>query len=383
MGLLVRPLREVGRKSWLAAQREAHIGDSTFIAPISSLELDRINPRKAPFFRYGEAEFFVALRDGRPVGRISAQVNRDHLAFAKDGTGHFGFFDVCDDPEAAKALVETARAWLGARGMSRMVGPFNLSTNEEIGCLVSGFDLPPAFMMPHARMWTGALLEQAGLTKAVDVFAYRLPAEAAKAAAAKAARLAAPVDLEIKPFDVRRLQQSIATMAEVYNDAWSENWGFVPMGSADIDHFAQSMRPIARPQYGCLVYVGGEPVAAMVALPNLNEAFAEYGGSLGLVNSLKLLWRLRQEQFRSGRILILGIKRAHQGGLTGATILGSMLRWFLEQHATRKLDWLELSWVLETNRPMNALARFAGAKAVKTYRLFEAPLSNSGASVGR
>jgi short chain dehydrogenase len=180
----VKIIRVEGKREirdWLAVPHRVFADDPAWVPPLHFLERRRISPKHAPFFSFGEAALFLAYRDGVAIGRISAQINRRHLERYRDGAGHFGFFDCLDDPDAAVALGSGAESWLRERGLRRMVGPLNFSVNEECGCLVSGFETPPAMLMTHARTWTGRLLENAGLQKEIDLFAYRLvPTEAPK-----------------------------------------------------------------------------------------------------------------------------------------------------------------------------------------------------------
>jgi hypothetical protein len=362
-------------KDWLAVPFTVFSGDPAWVPPLNFLEQRRVSRSHAPFFTFGNAELFLAYRADRPVGRISAQINRRHLEFHGDCCGHFGFFDCIDDPEAAQALVDAAAAWLCAGGCSSMVGPVNFSLNEECGCLVAGFDTPPALLMTHARPWTGSLLERAGLAKHMDLYAYRLvPSKLPQSIYAVADHARHRSGVSARPFDVRRYADEVHTLVDIFNDAWKHNWGFIPFSPAEIDALLAEMQPLIRGEYGRFVLFNDEPVGVMVGLPNINEAIASFKGRLLPFNWLKLLWLLKRECIRTVRVPLLGIRRAYQSTPIGGELLALLIAEFIQQMHAYHLDWVEFSWVLETNKRMIALAEMAAGPAIKTYRIFSKPV---------
>jgi hypothetical protein len=371
----VRPLDgKRGKKDWLAIPFTVYADDRNWIAPLNLLEAQRISRTHAPFFTFGEAQFYIAYRGGKPVGRISAQINRLHLDTHRDSTGHFGFFDCTDDWEAASALVETAAAWLKSHGLARMAGPFSLSINEECGCLVSGFDSPPAMLMPHGAPWLGSLLEKAGMTKMMDLFAFRtkpreVPPRVAQLAARAAQRFG---NISLRPFDMRRYRAEINLLVDIYNDAWSESWGFVPLSSAEIDALAAELRPFFRNEYGRFLMIDGTEVGFAVGLPDLNGIIAQFRGKILPFNWAKLIWRLKRETCRSARIPFLGVRRAWQTSPLGSSLVVLLVRDLIVQAAARyDLDWAEYSWVRENDPRMMALGEAIAGAPVKTYRIYE------------
>lgn len=358
-------------KDWLAVPYAVFADDPAWVAPLNFLEKRRISPRHAPFFTFGEAKLFLAYRGGRPVGRISAQINRRHLEYHRDGCGHFGFFDCRNDPEAALALVEAASKWLRVRGMSRMAGPLNFSNNEECGCLVSGFDRPEAILMPRARPWTGTLLEQAGLAKEVDLYAYRVAPDKLPKRILRIGELARrSAGVTIRRLNMKRYADEVDTLIDIFNDAWSENWSFVPFSKAEIDALLAEMRPLFRGQYGRLVLLNDQPVAFMVGIPNVNEALAGYRGRVLPFNWLKLWWLLRREAIPTARVPLLGIRKAYQSTPLGSMFLALLISEFVAQMRSHNLTWVEFSWIVETNRRMVKLAEAAAGPPVKTYRIY-------------
>jgi hypothetical protein len=361
-----------GMKDWLGVPNAVFSGDPAWVAPLNVIERRRIAPSHAPFFTFGDAVLFLAYRGRRPVGRISAQINRRHVKLHDDRCGHFGFFDCIDDQEAARALVDAAASWLRACGMSSMAGPMNFSLNEECGCLVSGFETPPAMLMTHARPWTGALLEGAGLSKQIDLYAYRVPPDRLPLSMYEkiAGRARQRGGISVRPFDMKRYDQEVHLLVDIFNDAWQHNWGFVPFSAAEIDALLSEMRPLIRSEYGRFVLVNDEPMGVMVALPNINEAIAPFKGRLLPFNWLKLLWLLKRERIRTVRVPLLGIRCAYQSTPIGHELLALLMAEFVGQWRAQALDWVEFSWVLETNKPTVRLAERATGRPVKTYRIY-------------
>lgn len=362
-------------EDWLAVPGVVFADDPAWVQPLDFMERRRISRRHAPFFTFGEAKLFVAYRGQRPVGRISAQVNRRYLEYHGDKCGHFGFFDCCDDSIAAQALVDAAASWLRSQGMSRMAGPFSFSINEECGCLVAGFDTPPAILMPHARSWTGGLLEQAGLAKEVDLFAYRAaPQELSERVHQIGQDAPRNPGLSIRQIDMKRYSQEVRTLVDIFNDAWRDNWGFVPFSEAEIDALLAEMRPLFRGHYGRFVLLNDVPVGVMVALPNINEAIAPYDGRLLPFNWLKLWWLLKREAIPTTRVPLMGIRKAYQSTPMASMLLALLISEFIPQMLQHNLKWVEFSWIVETNNRMVKLAEMAAGPPAKTYRIYSKSL---------
>lgn len=359
------------RKDWFRVPYEVYAGDPAWIPPLLFQERQRISPRHNPFFTFGEAAFFVAYRDRRPIGRISAQVNRRYQQHYNSATGHFGFFDCIDDAEAAGALVDAAAAWLEVRGADRMEGPYSLSANEECGLLVDGFDSPAAILMNHARPYMGGLLARAGLVKVIDTLAFRMSPRSVGAEIGQLAAYARSASgLAIRKIDTSRFEDEVRLIMDIFNDAWSENWGFVPFSEAEITALIKELKPFYRASYGRIVTVDGEPAALMLAMPDINSLSREFGGRLLPFNWLKLAFRLWRESFGSIRIPLMGIRKKHRNPLIAIGILALLVSDFLDEMNNYDIDWIEFSWVLETNRPMISLATKAAGAPVKRYRIY-------------
>jgi len=363
-------------REWLAVPKVVYAGDPNFIPQLDLLEKQRIDPRKAPFFTFGQAVFLVAHRGATPVGRLTAQINRRHLEFHRDNTGHFGFFDCANDPEAAHALLAEAQKWLKEQGLSRIMGPFSFSINEECGCLVEGFDSPPAMLMPPGKPYIGHFLEENGLSKVIDLFAYRTKPERVPVRIAQLADRAARFGtVEIRHFDMRRYRAEIDLLIDIYNDAWSDSWGFVPFSTAEIDSLAHELKPFFRDEYGRFLMIEGKEVGFAVGLPDLNGIIASFGGRLLPFNWLKLIWTMKRETWRTGRIPFLGVRRAWRTTPRGSALVVLLVKDLVEQASSRyDMDWAEYSWVRETDSRMVSLGEAIAGPPAKTYRIFAKPI---------
>lgn len=362
-------------RDWLHVPYVVFENDASWVARPNIIERQRLSRKHNAFFSFGEATFFVAYRNGLPAGRISAQVNHRHLAFRDDATGHFGFFETVDDDEVASRLIEKARAWLRARGMRRMVGPFAFTINEESGLLVDGFDTLPAIMSGHSRPWMGRLLEANGFAKEVDLLAYRVKPNRMPAEISRLATLARRSGrIHVRELDMAHYAREIATILDIFNDAWSGNWGFVPFSDVEMIAISRQLRPLIRGKFGRIVEIDGRPGAMMLVLPDINRIFAPWRGRLFPFNWAKLAYAIWADQWQSARVPLLGMRAEIRHTHLAPAVLSLLVSEFLSLARSYDLDWVELSWVLESNRPMVKLGELAAGPACKTYRVYAAPL---------
>ena len=350
-----------------------YANDPNYIAPLLLERREALSPAKNPYFQHAQTQFWLARRDGRDVGRISAQID----SLVQDAeVGHFGMIAAEDDGEVFAALFAAAESWLRARGKRRILGPFNLSINEETGLLIDGFDTPPVMMMGHDPRYAGPRIEALGYTKAKDLIAYLYDIDhELPAAARRKIDTRKPATLTVRNLDKSRYLQEFDTVTSIFNDAWSQNWGFIAFTPAEISHMAKSLKMLIDPTCVAIVELNGEAVGFGIALPNLNELIADFGGRLLPFNWLKLLYRLRRGA-RTARVPLMGIRRSVSGSLAGG------LAPFLVIDAMRKgclakgVRQVELSWILEDNRPMRHVIEALGAQPYKTYRVYEKSLAS-------
>ena len=330
-----------------------------------------LSPRTNPFFEHAEVAMWLASRNGRAVGRISAQI--DHNAPAVDGLrlGYFGMLAAEDSPETMAALFATAENWLVERGIKVIRGPFDFAINQTSGLLIDGFDTPPSLMMGHDQPWLAASVEALGYVKAKDLVAYRMSTKGGLIDRLRKLAERTSGDTVIRSMDKRRYREEIALIASIFNDAWAENWGFTAMTEAEIEAMGDEMKPILDPELVKIAELHGEPVAFIVLLPNINESIADLGGRLLPFGWLKLLWRLKFAPMRTGRVPLMGVRRAHSGSLLGKTLPLKLIYALQLRGLARGLEELELGWLLEDNLPVRRVVEMVGGQQVKTYRIYE------------
>lgn len=346
--------------------------DRCFVRPLDMDLGDRLNPKKNPFFEHAEGTVFLAYKDGRCVGRATAQVDKEHLERHRDDTGFFGFLDTVDDEEVARELLARAEGWLRDRGMKRARGPMSLSINEEMGCLIEGFDTPPMIMTPHHRPYQAGLIEKAGYTKCKDVYAWRYRVGDLSARVRRARdELAKLPELSARPVNMKDLERDVRVVVDVFNDAWSENWGFCPLTRAEVAKMAADFKLILIPDLTRIVLIDGEPAAVALAIPNVNEMIADLRGKLFPLGLLKLLYRLKVRGPRSGRLAILGVRKRFRAQRKYAPLSAFLYAEMNDAGKKLGIETGELSWTLEDNGPVNAGIRMMGGEIYKKYRVFD------------
>jgi hypothetical protein len=356
-------------------------GDPAYVRPLDMELRDRLNPRKNPFFQHGEGAIFCAYRNGWCVGRVTAQIDHDHLERYNDATGFFGFIDTVDDEEVARELLGRAESWLRGKGMHRARGPLSLNMNEELGCLVEGFDTPPYILMPHHRPYQAGLIEKAGYQKAKDFYAWKYLVGDPNPRVRKAhADVKAMPEVTSRTVQHKTLESDVRLLLDVYNDAWSENWGFVPFTSKEAEKMAADFKLLLVPEITCIVSIDGEPAAVALALPNLNALVDDMRGKLLPLGLPKLLWRLKVRGPRSARLIILGIRKKWRNVRKYAALSAYMYAEMNDGGRKLGIREGELGWTLEDNGRVNAGIQLMGAKLYKKYRVFEKTLTNGAAS---
>ena len=349
--------------------------DPYWVPPLHFELRERLSPKKNPFFKRGEAMLFTAWRDGKLAGRCSAQIDREHWRVHDEKAGFFGFFDTLDDPEVARALLDRAAHWLRMRGATRMMGPFSLYVNEEVGVLVDGFEHPPVMFMAHSRPYQAALAEDAGLTKEKDLLAYRfddpeLPPRALKAWE----EVKRMPEVRLRSIDLANIGREIEVIMGIYNDAWRGKWAFVPALPDEVRKVASDLKLIVDKDIAFVAEIDGQPAGMCIMLPNLNEAVADLDGRLVPFGWAKLIYRMKVKHPVSTRLMMLGIrddirKQRRYGGLSAAMYVETAKRGW-----NKGYKWGELSWTREDDAPINLGIRMMGGKVYKRYRVFQKSL---------
>jgi len=343
-------------------------GDPNWVPPLLS-EVKFILGSTNPFFEHAEAAYFLARKHGEIVGRIAAIIDRNHIAVHNEQAGFFGFFECLPDPEAADGLLQAASHWLKARGMDIMRGPMNPSTNDECGFLLEGFDSPPMIMMTYTPAYYLDYMERSGLSKAKDLLAY-ISVIADVSAGDRLERLATAVrekmpGLVVRPANMKKFRAELDAVKEVYNSAWSRNWGFVPMTDKEIESMAKRLKPLIVPELLLMAEVDGKPAGFYMAVPDYNQVLSRINGRLGPLGVMKFLWYSRT--ISDIRVLTVGVKEEYRKrGIEALLYLQSF------KAAKRKgYQRAELSWILEDNTLMKKGCEFMGGKVYKKYRIYE------------
>lgn len=363
-----------GRKAFIRADRAAFEGDPHYVAPLDFELGARLDPSANPGLKGAAHRLFIAKKGGRLVGRIGAIVNPLHIQHYGDATGHFGFLDAVDDGVVFSALLTAAEDFLRAEGMRRIAGPFSFSVNEECGMLVSGFDSPPYVMMPHGRPWYQRHVEAAGYSKAMDMHALRyiprrqfIPERRMQFIE----RALSSPKVKIRHIDFKNFAGEIATLVDIYKDAWSDNWGFVPMTEAQVAHMAKELRPIIERHNIVFCDYDGEPVAFGLVLPNVYEATKDFDGRLLPFNWAKLLWRMKVKGLTKARMPLMGVRKRLHGKPIGAAFAYKIIEMVNSANMDHGVTESELSWILETNPDMLNMLTDMGGEIYKTYRIYE------------
>jgi len=364
-----------GLKDFVNVTRTVYADDPHWVQPLMMERMDALRTDKNPYFDHADVAMWVAEHDGQLVGRISAQI--DHLAQEKWGPnlGHFGFFEALDQ-ETAEILLKTAEDWLKERGMKRMQGPWSLSSAEEVGTLVDGFDTPPCVMMPHGRPAYDGWLNKHGLEKARDMFAYSLdltiPMPDRANRIVKMAQKNKRVTM--RPIDMKRFDEEVAVVLDIYNEAWSDNWGYVPFTDKEVAHGAKSLKPVVKPYRTYICEYDSEPVAFMLTIPDVNHKISDLDGKLFPFGIFKLAYRMLNGKENRCRVPLMGVRKKFQRGPLGA----AMSMWMIDvsrQHVEKRgAYWGELGWILEDNNGMRSILEEIGCVVYKTYRVYEKPI---------
>lgn len=330
-----------------------------------------------PFFRHAEAEYFLARRDGRVVGRITAHIDRHFNEFQHHEWGMFGFFECENDPEAAKALLDAAEAWLRARGRDRMVGPMDFTTNDECGVLVDGYDKFPTILTNWHHPYYPALIEEAGLGKAMDLYMWNLEVSDRSRVHEAIWKVASDVEakhgITVRSMKKKDMEAEINRFLEVYNAAWERNWGFVPLTEEEVRAYAKDLKPILDENWAFVAEKDGETVGAALTLPDYNQVLKHLDGRLLPFGWAKALWYRRK--IDRVRVFALGVKREWQH--TG--IAAKFYELHFDSAARTPQTGGEMGWILESNTSMNRAMEGMGGRIIRTYRVYEKLLGGTGA----
>lgn len=374
--ITIRPVAsKADKKAFIDLAFRLNADDPNWVPPLKDEVHGLITPGKNPWFEHAEAALFLAERGGRVVGRISGQVDQLVLAHMGAGLGQWGMFEG-EDENVFRALIAAAEDWLRTKGMTRSMGPFSLGIWDEPGLLIKGHDHPPMVMMGHNSARYEAWVEASGYAKVKDLYTYDLPTgsfppliQRIVSSGEKNARI------RIRQIDKSRFDAEAALILSILNEAWSDNWGFIPLTDSEIAFAGKKLKPIVLEDLILVAEYDGEPVAFMMALPDLNEFLPALDGNLFPFGWAKLLWKLHRKRFKGGRVPLMGVvRKLHASRL--ASQLAFMMIEYIRRNGTSHygIARAEVGWILDDNTPMISIADAIEAKVNRVYRIYEKAL---------
>ncbi len=380
--IAVRPVSgKAELKTFVDLPYRLNADDPNWVPPLKADVYELLNPAKNPFFEHASVQLFLAWREGKPVGRISAHL--DHLALEQPveqgmgpGTGNWGMFEA-EDAHVARALLDAAENWLRGQRMTRSLGPLSLSIWDEPGLLTKGHDHPPTIMMGHDNSAYQGWIEDNGYTEAKRLLTYNVPI--VEGFPKLINRIVASGErnekINVRPIDMSRYDEEATLILSILNEAWSKNWGFVPITDTEVQYIKKKLKPALYPQINLVAEYEGRPAAFMLALPDINEVQIGLGGSLLPFGWAKLLWKLKSKQWKAGRVPLMGVLPEHQNSRLASQLAFMMIeyirRWGVE---AMNADRAEVGWILEDNQGMVAIADAIEGENNRVYTIYEKPL---------
>lgn len=346
-------------------------GDENWVPPLLFDVKKNLDTKRNPFYKHSEIELFLAYRNGEICGRIAAITNEHHNKFHNDKAGFFGFFESVNDPSVSNELFKSAEGFLKSKGKDTMRGPVNPSTNDEVGLLIKGYDKPPVILMTYNPQYYTALTENYGFTKAKDIYAYLVNESVSKdeKIMGKLRRVSDIVQkkekIKIRTMDLSDFKNELKRVKEVYNNAWSYNWGFVPMTDEEFDFLSESLKPIVDKDLVYFAEVNSKPVAFSLAIPDMNIVFKKINGRIFPFGIIKIL--LGRKKIHRIRLITLGVIPEYQKKGIEAIFIKNTI----ENGMSKGYNQAEISWILEDNIPMVQTAKNLGADQYKTYRIYD------------
>ena len=348
--------------------------DPNWIPPLL-MERKEALSSKHPFFKHATWCAWVAYQDGKPVGRICAQIDELHQQRYNNKTGFFGLIEAPDDDAVFTALFETAENWLRGKGMQHIVGPFNLGINQEIGILTDGFDTPPCVMTSHSPRYYGASIERCGYQPAQELLAYELDIHTYVTPSTKQELIDRTADrIKVRQLNRQSMAADFEVMRDVFNDAWQDNWNFVPFTREEFAAVGKELLTVVPDDFLQIAELDGEPAAFIAMLPDINSAIADLNGRLLPFGWAKLLWRLKVRFPKRCRVALMGVRKKYQNTIFGPAMAFMVVDSVLRPGLSRGGERVELSWILEQNKPTRNMIEKFGGKITKRYHMYSKSL---------
>lgn len=371
-------IREVsGRKAlktFIRVPWSIYKDDPNWVPPLLIERKGALSPGN-PFFQHASWRAWIAYRNGQPVGRISAQIDQLHQKQHDSKTGFFGLIEAPDDDEVFQALTVTAENWLRDQGMQQVLGPFNLGINQELGLLVEGFDTPPYIMMGHSAPYYGEAIERCNYRPTQDLLAYEISTGTLTIPRIMQALLEKSADrVNVRPLNRKKKEADLEVMRDIFNDAWENNWNFVPFTREEFRAIGKELLMLLPPDFIQIAEIDGEPSAFVTLLPNLNEAIADLDGRLLPFGWARLLWRVKKEFPKTARVALMGVRQKYQNTRFGPALAYVVIDAVMEAGKDRGLERAEMSWVLDHNKATRNIIEGIGGEITKRYRMYEKDL---------
>ncbi len=330
---------------------------------------------KHPYFKHAVWKAWIAYRDGKPVGRISAQVDQLHQQQYESKTGFFGLIEAPDDDEVFTALFETAENWLRNQGMQQISGPFNLGINQEVGILVDGFDTPPYVMMGHSPPYYDAAIKRCDYQQAQDLLAYELDSSTLTIPRVMQSLIKRSGErIQVRNLDRKNKDAELEVMRDIFNDAWQNNWNFVPFTREEFTAVGKELLMVVPKDFIQIATIDGEDSAFVVLLPNINEIISSLNGRLLPFGWAKLLWHLKVKFPKSGRVPLMGVRQKYQNTRFGPALAYVTIKGAMDAGKARGLERAEMSWILDHNHGVRNIIESIGGEISKRYRMYEKDL---------
>lgn len=360
-------------KEFISLPQRLYADEPNWVTPLWFEQMHRFTD-KNPFFEHAQWQAWLVRRGPRVVGRISAQIDSLFQETHGEKIGYFGLIEAEDDPKIFELLLGLAEEWLRERGMEKIRGPFNLSVNEECGLLVDGFQTPPFIMMGHAHKYYSNRVEAVGYAKVKDLLAYAIRPDFDAPRVMQRLLRGVGDSIKVRNFQRKRKQEELATLRDIFNDSWSGNWGFTPFTKAEFDDIGDLLTLLVDDDFIQIAEIDGRPVAMIVAIPDINQILRDMNGRLLLFGWLRLLWRLKVKYPNRARVMLMGVRKEYQQSRLGSALAFQVMDSVRQGLIRRKIDSVEMSWILEDNEGMKGIIEAIGGDPYKRYRIYEKTL---------
>ncbi len=345
--------------------------DPNWVPPLLAERREAFS-HKHPYFMHADWQAWTAYRDGKPVGRISAQIDHLHQQRYDNKIGFFGLIEAPDDDAVFKALFDTAEYWLRAKGMRKALGPFSLGINQELGILVDGFDTPPYVMMAHSPNYYGAAIERCGYQPAQDLLAYELDNHMLTIPRVMQALITRSANrVKVRCLDRNEKTNELELMRDIFNDAWQNNWNYVPFTREEFSVIGKELLMLLPKDFIQIAEIDGQAASFVVLLPNINEAIADLNGRLLPFGWAKLFWRLKVASPKTARVALMGVRQKYQNTRFGPALAYMVIKAAMDAGTSKGLERVEMSWVLEHNHATRNIIESVGGEVTKRYRMYD------------